>query len=151
MKRVAGDRILLDRGETALDFRVLGPLQIIMSGREVSLPGQYVRRLLAVLLLAAGGPVAEGQLLHHIWETSPASLRALRTTVSRLRSWLREEVGLTQAVMHTGSGYVLQVEPHHVDAGRFLHRFQAATRNPDLELGLESIVSALGEWRGAVL
>ena len=145
------ERILLDRGEAVLDFRVLGPLQITTSGRELPLPGQYVRWLLAALLLPERGPVTEGQLLRQVWETSPASLHALRTTVSRLRFWLREELGLAEAVRHTGSGYVLRVAPHQVDAGRFLHRYRAAARDSDLESGLESTLSALGEWRGAVL
>ncbi|QFY07787.1 tetratricopeptide repeat protein [Nonomuraea phyllanthi] len=143
--------MLLDHGEPTLDFRVLGPLQILKADREVPLPGQYVRRLLAVLLLAAGTPVVEERLVHHVWEAAPHDVRTLRTTVSRLRWWLREEAGLAQAVKHTGTGYVLQVAPGQVDAERFLRRCRLAARGPDSDGGLESIVGALGEWRGAVL
>ncbi|MFI7232136.1 BTAD domain-containing putative transcriptional regulator [Nonomuraea angiospora] len=134
------------------DFRILGPLEISLSRREVQLPGQHVRWLLAVLLLSRGEPVAEGQLLSHVWGTSEASLRALRTSVSRLRSWLRDHTGMTEAVKYTRSGgYVLDLDARHVDAARFLGRYRAAAREPDPALGLDLLLRALAQWRGTVL
>ncbi|MEV4362914.1 AfsR/SARP family transcriptional regulator [Nonomuraea sp. NPDC049625] len=90
-----------------------------------------------------GEPVAEGQLLSHVWGTSEVSLRALRTSVSRLRSCLRDHTGMTEAVKYTRSGgYVLDLDARHADAARFLGRYRAAAREPD---------PALGQWRGLVL
>ncbi|MEV0390021.1 tetratricopeptide repeat protein [Nonomuraea sp. NPDC050643] len=141
-----------DRGDLSLDFRILGPLEITVSGREVPLPGHHVRWSLAVLLLSPGGQVTDEQLLSHVWGTSQASVRALRTTVSRLRSWLLEQAGLAEAVRHTTSGgYALQVDPRHVDAERFLRLHRAAGQEPDPDLELELLLEALRLWRGAVL
>src|SRR2546430_4511440 len=79
------------RGGPHIDLRVLGPLQILVEGREIPLPSAKQRALVAVLLLQAGEVVSAERLVDALWgERPPATAaHALRVHLSELRKAIR--------------------------------------------------------------
>jgi DNA-binding SARP family transcriptional activator len=73
-----------------VEFRILGPLQVLEGGRELSLGSAKERSLLAVLLLHAGATVSRERLIEELWgEAPPATAgKALNVHVSQLRKAL---------------------------------------------------------------
>ena len=134
-----------------MEFRILGPLEVRARGREVPLPGQKPRALLAVLLLHANEVVSSDRLIEELWgEDSPARAgAALRVNVSRLRKALPEDVLTTKS-----PGYVIGVEPEELD----LHAFERLVDEGRdlLARGVASeallrLRDALSLWRGPAL
>jgi DNA-binding SARP family transcriptional activator len=70
-------------GRPQLEFRVLGPLEVLDGGCEVSLGGRTPRALLAVLLLHPNEVVSTDRLMDELWgEDSPERASAtLRVNV----------------------------------------------------------------------
>jgi DNA-binding SARP family transcriptional activator len=72
----------------SLDFRLLGPMDVLADGRAVPLPNAAERALLAILVLSVGYPVAATSLIDRLWreEALPVDpMNALQTRVSKLR------------------------------------------------------------------
>src|SRR5215213_8113219 len=99
-----------------MDFRILGPLEVVSGDRVVPLPKGKQRALLAVLLLRTGQVVSVDRLVDELWgeRPPPTAKDALHNAVSQLRKALGAELLLTRA-----PGYELAVEPEHTDLGRF--------------------------------
>jgi DNA-binding response OmpR family regulator len=70
----------------AVDFRILGPLEVWYEGRPIPVPGAKQRALLAMLLLDAGHVVSSDRLMEELWGSSQpaAGATALRVRVSQL-------------------------------------------------------------------
>ncbi|NRQ33803.1 tetratricopeptide repeat protein [Nonomuraea sp. NN258] len=132
-------------------IRVLGPLEVRIAGREVSVPGRSGPWLLAGIALGAGRPVPEDRLIEWAWGPAGASMGALRTGVSRIRAWLREEMSLPDAIELTGHGYRLDVARVRLDAARFMELTQTAAAERDPAHRLDLLQRALAEWRAPVL
>jgi predicted ATPase/DNA-binding SARP family transcriptional activator len=120
-----------------MEFRILGPLEVLEDGRSVKLGGAKQRALLAVLLLHANRVVSTDALLEALWgdrppETAP---KALQVYVSRLRKTLGAE-----RIVTASSGYRIAVEPGEFDLERFRTLVAAG-----------SFHQALGLWRGDAL
>src|SRR6266487_3916879 len=94
---------------------VLGPLEISEDGRLFSITSAKQRDLIALLALNAGNVVSADVLIEGLWGEGAGgdALNALRHHVSRLR----KEIGA--ALVTRASGYLLDVEPDHVDALQF--------------------------------
>jgi DNA-binding SARP family transcriptional activator len=77
-------------GAPALTLGLLRPLRICVDGREVVLPQQKLRLLLAALALQDNRLVSTDSLIVAIWDDNPppTALRALRVYVSQLRKFL---------------------------------------------------------------
>ena len=100
-----------------IEFRVLGPLEVLVEGRALELTRRKRRSLLALLLLNAGEVVSTDRLVEELWAGKPpkAAIGSLQNLVSDLRKALGRETVLTRE-----PGYVLDVDPNSVD----LHRFE---------------------------
>ncbi|NUS64836.1 MAG: SARP family transcriptional regulator, partial [Saccharothrix sp.] len=99
---------------------VLGPVEVVRGERPVPVPGPQLRCVLAVLASEAGRVVPVGRLAEALWDVPPATARGtVQVYVSRLRKLLD---GPDVALVSTGGGYRLDIDPHHVD----LHRFREA-------------------------
>ena len=70
-----------------MEFRILGPLEVVDRGKPVPVGGPKPRALLAVLLLADGAVVSTDRLVTAVWGADPPrdAVGALRAYVSRLR------------------------------------------------------------------
>src|SRR3954471_9448736 len=76
--------------EKTLEFRLLGPVEVVAGGSAVPLGGPKQRALLTLLLLHAGDRAARDRLIDSLWgERPPASaVTALHGYVSNLRKVL---------------------------------------------------------------
>jgi DNA-binding SARP family transcriptional activator len=131
----------------ALEFGLLGPLEVGKGGRALALGGQKQRALLALLLIHAGEVLPTDRLVDELWGEDPprTATASLQNFVAQLRKLLPADVLVTRP-----PGYVLRVEPDQIDAGRFerLAR-EARTENPARRAQL--LREALQLWRGPPL
>ncbi len=135
-------------------FGVLGPLAVWTSdARPVRIPELKVRALLAELVAGAGQVVPADRLIDHLWgERLPANpANALQTRVSQLRRALDDaEPGARLLVVSRPPGYLLDVTPAGVDAGRFEALLaEAGTAGSRSRVAL--LGDALALWRGPAL
>jgi WD40 repeat protein/DNA-binding SARP family transcriptional activator len=135
-----------------MDFRVLGPLEVLSERGVVHLEGQKPRAVLAVLLLHANEPVSSERLVEAVWgeEESYENRKSLQVSVSRLRKAL-DEPGI---VATKGKSYEVRVRPGELDAECF-ERLVEDGRNALAAGHPEQAAAALREglalWRGPAL
>jgi DNA-binding SARP family transcriptional activator len=130
-----------------LEFRILGPLEVLVGDRPLVLGGQRQRAVLAALLLEARRVVPTEQLVTDLWGERPPKTAAtsLHNLISQLRKQLGADVLVTQS-----PGYVLRVASEQVDAYRFERALADARRLPPEERRAH-LEQALGLWRGPPL
>jgi DNA-binding SARP family transcriptional activator/ABC-type branched-subunit amino acid transport system substrate-binding protein len=139
---------------TALDFRLLGPLEVARDGVPLELGGVRRRSLLAVLLLNAGAVVSVDRLVDGVWGEQPpeTAVTVVHGHVSRLRRTLAEGTG-AQIVTH-GRGYVLEIDPQALDVVRcetLLERGRRALAEDRPDEAVTALDGALALWRGPPL
>jgi DNA-binding SARP family transcriptional activator/sugar lactone lactonase YvrE len=133
-----------------MEFRILGPLEVMDDGRELSIRGRKLQALLALLLLNAGETVSRDRLIAELWGDDPPATAAktLQVHVSRLR----RELG--DAVVTRGGGYSIEVPPHELDLRRFealVAEGRAALADRRPEEAEARLREALNLWRGQPL
>ncbi len=137
-----------------MEYRILGPLQVLDGEVEVPVGSPKERALLAVLLLHAGVVVSRDRLIDELWGESPpaTAAKALNVHVSQLRKALARDDH--EPVVTRSPGYVLDVEPERLDAVRF-ERLVAEARGLVVAGDVWSARRLLGEalalWRGPAL
>ena len=132
-----------------MEFRILGPLEVVRDGKPLVMGAAKPRALLALLLLHADEVVSSDRLIDGLWgEEAPATAqKALQVYVSQLRKTLDPEILVTQP-----PGYVLR--PGRLDLRDFeemLRRGQAARSEGDPEAASRELGAALALWRGPPL
>lgn len=107
-------------GGQAVEFRVLGPVEVWADGMSQELGSRQERTVLAILLWELGRPVAPDTVVEHVWGNDrPAkALDSLYALVSRLRARLREASGGREWVSRSG-GYRLLAKREDVDLCQF--------------------------------
>jgi YVTN family beta-propeller protein len=120
-----------------MDFRILGPLEVLDEGRPVAIRRGKEQALLAYLLLHANEVVPSGRLIDVLWNERPppTASKILQNAVSHLRKQLGDGRLLTR-----DPGYLLQVDEGELD----LQRFEQLAKE-----GLDE--EALKLWRGPAL
>jgi DNA-binding SARP family transcriptional activator len=144
---------------TDLQFRLLGPLEVLRDGASVVLPPGLPRALLARLLVSVNTAVATDRLIEDLWRGNPplSAVHALQVYVSNLRRLLEPDraAGVPPRVLVTRlPGYLLAAEPQQTDAGRFEQLVAQGGSAFDAGRVAEasaSFAEALGLWRGFVL
>ncbi len=99
-----------------LEFRMLGPFEVVQQQRPVGLGGPRQRALLAVLVLHRGEVVSSERLIDQLWGERPPATAA--KTLQGYVSHLRKALGNGVLVTHRG-GYLLATAPGQVDVERF--------------------------------
>jgi DNA-binding SARP family transcriptional activator len=133
-------------------FSVLGPLQVVDDeGALVDLGGRQPRTTLALLLVAAGRPVAVDALIDAIWGPEPPASAAgtLQSYISRLR----RRIG-SAALVFDDVGYRLEVDPDLVDHLRFerlADEGRARLDARDWAAARAVLIEADALWRGPAL
>jgi len=130
-----------------MEFRILGPLQVLDEGRELPLGGAKQRAVLALLLLDPNRVVSRDRLIDELWHTDPPATAptALQVYVSQLRKALGRDLILTQP-----PGYLIRVSDGELD----LHRFESLVATARAEEPAEAARlhrEGLALWRGAPL
>src|SRR5689334_1272256 len=100
----------------AVDFRVLGPLEVVDRGNVLALGGPRQRAVLAFLVLHANEVVSADRLAQAAWGDDPPATAAAGVHV-RI-SQLRKVLGATRIATHA-PGYALAVDPGELDLERF--------------------------------
>jgi DNA-binding SARP family transcriptional activator/tetratricopeptide (TPR) repeat protein len=111
-----------------MEFRVLGPLNVVRSGTATPVSGDKQRALLAALLLEPNTPVSKERLFESLWgqDIPPSADASLHNHVMRLRRQLGPEGDtLIRAV---APGFLLQIGPGQLDAREFAERCAAGQR-----------------------
>src|SRR5689334_24315215 len=95
------------------EFGILGPLEVLRSGRAVPLGGPRQRAVLAVLLLQPNRAVTVDRLVEDMWagHAPQASVTSLQTYVFHLRRALepgRPRGGAGEVLATRDRGYLLQ-------------------------------------------
>jgi DNA-binding SARP family transcriptional activator/WD40 repeat protein len=134
-----------------VEFRILGPLEVVRDDESVVLGAPQQRALLAVLVLHRGEAVSTDRLIDALWgERAPTSAaKTVQVYVSHLRKALGSDLIVTQ-----GRGYRLAVDPGQVDVGRFealCAEARPAFAEGEMARARELLCSALGLWRGEPL
>ncbi|MFS8101409.1 winged helix-turn-helix domain-containing protein [Lentzea alba] len=123
-----------------VEYRILGPLEVLLDGRPVALPAGRGRVLLATLLLRPNRFVSVHELVERVWDGAPPDLDRAHKTLHMTVTRLRQALGAANCVRTETGGYLADVLPEQLD----LTRFRALTAAGDHH-------AALRLWRGPVL
>ena len=140
----------------AIEFRVLGPFEVLHAGRALALGSPKQRALLAALVISANGVVSVDRLAEELWGDEPPAraMASLQAYVSRLRRLLQPEGdrrGRSDVVVTQPPGYLLRVAPESIDAVRFERQAVDGIRlmaGGDAGGALAALDRALTVWRG---
>ena len=135
-----------------MEFRILGPLEVVVDGHVVPIGAAKHRTLLACLLLRANRVVSVDELVDRIWDgdTPHRSKATLQTYVMRLRQLL----GDPSVIRTAADGYLITVDDDHLDLLRFTElaaTAQSTLASGDLATTAELYGQALALWRGQPL
>jgi DNA-binding SARP family transcriptional activator len=142
-----------------MDFRILGPIEVIADGRPLALGGTKQRALLGMLLLHANEVVSNDRLIEELWpeERRERAVKALQVAVARLRKALepgRSANSDARSLVTRSPGYELRVDPERLDAKRFealVAEARRALAAGDAQSARQALDSALSLWRGPPL
>jgi DNA-binding SARP family transcriptional activator len=130
-----------------VEFRILGPLEVVDGGGALKLGGRNQRALLALLLLNAGEVVSTDRLIDALWGEEPprTAPTSLQNAVSQLRKVLGAELLVTKS-----PGYVLRLREGELDVER-ARLLVAEARTREAEDRARLLREAEGLWRGPPL
>jgi DNA-binding SARP family transcriptional activator len=134
-----------------LDFRILGPIEIVEKDGSIRLGGPKQRATLAILLLDANRVVSVERLADDLYaDAAPVTaVTQIQRQISDLRKVLPREVIETRP-----PGYLIHVLPEQLDLNRFERRTEEATERlarGEAKRAAELLREALGLWRGPPL
>ena len=140
-----------------MDYRILGPLEVLDEGREIPVQGSKQRALLGLLLLHGNETLSTARVIDELWGDQPpaTATKTVQVHVSRLRKALAAPGnGVPGALLTRDHGYELRVEPDALDADRFESLAEHGSR--ELAAGhpgeaVAALETALGQWRGPPL
>ncbi|GII87721.1 ATPase AAA [Sphaerisporangium siamense] len=137
-------------------LRVLGQFQAEVEGRPVELGAPLQRAVIARLVCAGGHVVSTDRFIDDLWQGQPPpkALAALQVYISNLRRVLEpDRAPRTPATVLVSAppGYLLRLDPDHVDAWRFpklVDAAVAALNGGSPASAVQVIDDALSLWRG---
>ena len=137
-----------------MEFRILGPLEVVEDDEPVALGTLKERLVLGVLLLHANEFVSRERLIDDLWGEAPppTARKAVNVYLSKLRKTLGRD---GKDPITTGAGgYRLNVEPEKLDASRMqvlVGSARESVAKGELESAAERFSEALSLWRGPTL
>jgi DNA-binding SARP family transcriptional activator/CheY-like chemotaxis protein len=139
----------------AVQFAILGPVEVTAGGQRLGIGGPRARAVLARLNVAANRVVAAEMLAGELWpDLEPDRAAAnLRVRVAKLRRVFRQ-AGTTDRLVTHAPGYLLIAAPEEVDAVRFdrlAAQGRALLAAGDSAGAAGNLGRALGLWRGPAL
>lgn len=132
---------------TDVQVRLLGPVDVLASGRAVPVPGARRRSVLAVLALRAGQSIAVDAIIDAVWgDRPPATARnTVQAHIAALRRLLPVERSL---IRRLGQGYLLQADSLATDAEQVRDLLRRVDAEADPARRLPLLEQAAGLWRG---
>jgi WD40 repeat protein/DNA-binding SARP family transcriptional activator len=153
-------RRALNAGGWRVQFRILGPLEVLDdAGQPLALGGAKQRALLAVLLLHAGQIVSAERLIDELWGEDPpdTARNILQVYVANLRKVLepgRPKRTASALLKTQPPGYRLDLGGHALDLDRFerlVGEGRAALAAGQASAASTLLCAAVGLWRGPAL
>ncbi|MFF0018639.1 BTAD domain-containing putative transcriptional regulator [Streptomyces sp. NPDC005374] len=142
-----------------MEFRLLGPLEVIHDRQLCTPHAPKVKKVLALLLLRANQVVSLDTLIEELWgDQSPqTAITTTQTYIYHLRRSLTRVVGPEKAeeiVRTAAPGYVLSVADHEVDIKQFdtlIARAKVSATAQDFRATAQYAKEALALWTGTPL
>jgi predicted ATPase/DNA-binding SARP family transcriptional activator len=139
--------------DSQIEVRLLGHLEVEVSGEPVRFEGSKQRKLFGALALRAPESVSADELVEVLWGEQPpaGAAQALQKQISRLRQRLGR---CAPMLRHQPPGYALDLDPLAIDSRCFedlLRRARLALARDDPEHASADLESALALWRGEPL
>jgi len=146
-------------GDNALEYRLLGNLEVVRDGAPVDVGGAQPRTVLAMLLVAGGRVVPAESIIGALWGEEPPDSAAgtLQSYVSRLRRALLPGGARGEAAKVLAwdpPGYKLAVADDALDTRRFealAEQGRAVLLAGDPGAARALLAEALDLWRGPAL
>lgn len=140
---------------TDVDFRMLGPLEVVRNGHPVAIGGPKQRVVLAALLVERGRSASVPFLTSAVWDGRPPAdfHGSLQVSISALRRVLRS-LSLESALTTVPGGYRLEIDDHLLDVARFQRDSSLAATHFAAHRFAEAgaaCTRALSHWRGRAL
>jgi YVTN family beta-propeller protein len=137
-----------------VEFRILGPLEVLEHGRPLPLGRLKERTVLAVLLLHANEFVSRERLIDELWGVAPPATarKAVNVYVSKLRKTLSGNGH--DPIATADGGYRLVVDPDLLDADRMrslVTRARERMADGESDTASRLLEEALAFWRGPTL
>src|SRR5262249_6655644 len=137
-----------------MEYRILGPLEVLEDGRSLALGSLKERMVLAVLLLHANELVSRERLIDELWGESPppTAKKAVNVYVSKLRKSLA--VNGDDPIATADGGYRFRIESGELDVTPMVHLLSTARERAgagEREAAAEHLGEALAFWRGPTL
>jgi DNA-binding SARP family transcriptional activator/streptogramin lyase len=137
-----------------VEFRILGPLEVLEDGRPIALGRLKERVVLAVLLLHANEFVSRDRLIDELWGVAPPATarKAVNVYISKLRKTLGGNGH--DPIATADGGYRLAVDPDLLDADRMRSLLASARERMaggESETASRLLQEALAFWRGPTL
>ena len=106
-----------------MQYRLLGPVEVLDGDRVVAIGGGQRQSLLALLLIHANEVLSTDRLIDELWGSTPppTAAKSLQVKVSTLRKALGQPGHRPGdgPLVTRGNGYALRVNPDDVDSLRF--------------------------------
>jgi DNA-binding SARP family transcriptional activator len=137
-----------------VEFRILGPLEVLDDGVPVPLGTLKERIVLAVLLLHANEIVSRERLIDELWGASPppTAKKAISVYLSKLRKTLARDG--EEAIAAAPGGYRITIDPERLDAARVQRLVADAgerAASGEVDAAGELLREAITLWRGPTL
>lgn len=134
-----------------MEYRVLGPIDVVADGHRIAVGAGKQRALLALLLMNANTAVSVDKAVESLWNGRPpaTATKVVQVLVSQLRKSLA--AGADEHIVTVGGGYMLRIAPGQTDVDRFEELLEAGRtelgggRPHDAE---RTLSEALDIWRG---
>ena len=138
-----------------MEFRVLGPVEVVRGGQVFAAGGARARAVLAMLLLNANRVVSAGRLAGEVWpDLEPDRAAAnLQVRLTELRRALRT-AGEAGRLVTRPPGYIFRVAVGELDVSRFEQLAaagRAALAGGDAAGAARLLDDSLALWRGPAL
>ncbi|MEO3860331.1 BTAD domain-containing putative transcriptional regulator [Acrocarpospora sp. B8E8] len=136
----------------AVEFRLLGPVEVSAAGVAVPLGGAKPQTLLAALLLEHGHIVPTARLIDIIWPDDPpeTAKAAIQTYVKTLRQALARH-GVADVIVTRAPGYLVQIPARSLDVDLFDQLLDQAREASTPQETSDLLGAALALWRGPAL
>jgi DNA-binding SARP family transcriptional activator len=137
-----------------VEFRILGPLEVVEDGNPVALGTLKERLVLGVLLLHANEFVSRERLIDELWGVAPPATarKAVNVYVSKLRKTLGGNGH--DPIATADGGYRLVIDAELLDADRMrslVARARERMGDGESEAASRLLQEALALWRGPTL
>jgi DNA-binding SARP family transcriptional activator len=138
-----------------MEFRILGPLEVVCDGTLIKVGGPRQQTVLAMLLLDAGKVIPIDRLIDAVWDNDPpvTAREQIQICVSTLRRHITAAHG-SNLIETSSPGYLMRVGDCTLDARVFDVRVQDGRRvlaTGDAAAAAVQLRGALALWRGDAL